>query len=147
MPEIWALHQICHNQLPNPFFPKPANAGNWKCRQKLGKECQLFSYQAQIKRLRLVTMCLAKIGPNAGLLFRGVALRATVDGQVAWLRCTSTSSWKVQLVQQEEEGVETSWTVWCRYLPPPPPILLQLARNWSSFNALQWSATILTSHQ
>ena len=52
-------------------------------------------------------MCLAKIGPNAGLLFRGVALRATVDGQVAWLRCTS--SWKVQLVQQEEEeGVETS---------------------------------------
>ena len=88
MPEIWALHQICHNQLPNPFFPKPANAGNWKCRQKLAKECQLFSYQAQIKRPRLVTMCLAKIGPNAGPGFGRSALCATLDGELAWLRCT-----------------------------------------------------------
>ena len=36
-------------------------------------------------------MCLAKIGPNAGPGFqRGVALRATVDEQVAWVRCSTS---------------------------------------------------------
>ena len=65
-----------------------------------------------------------------GLVFRGVAVRATVDGQVAWLRCTSTSSREVQLVQlageeeEEEEQVELFDAV-----TPPPHLQLQLARN------------------
>ena len=62
-----------------------------------------------------------------GLVFRGVAVRATVDGQVAWLRCTSTSSREVQLVQlagEEKEQVELFDAV-----TPPPHLQLQLARN------------------
>ena len=33
-------------------------------------------------------MCLAKIGPNAGPGFGRSALCATLDGELAWLRCT-----------------------------------------------------------
>ena len=90
MPEIRAtLHRKCL-QLPKPSSLQglARKAGNWKCRQKLCAPCQLFSYQAKIKRVRLVTMCLAKIGPNAGPGFGRSALCATLDGELAWLRCT-----------------------------------------------------------
>ena len=68
-----------------------------------------------------------------GLVFRGVAVRATVDGQVAWLRCTSTSSREVQLVQleeeQEKEEEEEEQVELFDAVTPPPHLQLQLARN------------------
>ena len=69
-----------------------------------------------------------------GLVFRGTALCATVDGPVAWLRCTSK-----ELQQQGAVGGGRwrSWTVWRRYQRARPvQQQLQLARNWSCFNAL-----------
>ena len=109
----------------NPFFPK-ARLGIENAAKSWAKECQLFSYQAEIKRLGLVTMCLAKIGPNAGPGFQGglqfvQQLMARLRGFVAPAPALKKCSW---CSWEEEKQVELFDAV-----TPPPHLQLQLARN------------------
>ena len=146
MPEIRAtLHRKCL-QLPKPSSLQglARKAGNWKCRQKLCAPCQLFSYQAKIKRVRLVTMCLAKIGPNAGPGFGRSALCATLDGELAWLRCTlrriaggSSYCWQRIRRRRRGGGGEGAWEGGAKLnclMPLPSTCSWETARNKSPFN-------------